>query len=172
MLRPLALSALFLAALAVANLSLAFFGPKALLWNALVFVGLDLTARDSLHDALGRWRLPALAALIAAGGALSWALTLALELSPPFASPERVAAASACSFAAAALLDALLYARLRERPWLERANGSNAPAAALDSALFPLAAFGSLSAESFLAAASAKVAGGLLWSFALRRRRS
>ena len=171
MLRTSALSALFLAALCAANLSLAHFGPKALVWNAFILIGLDLTTRDALHDALGRRRLPVLGALILAGGLLSFALSLLLDLEPPFASAERVAFASAFAFAASASADGVVYWLARRRSWFERVNASNVPSAALDSVLFPLLAFGRLSASLVLTAACAKVAGGLLWSWALRGRR-
>jgi hypothetical protein len=44
---------LYLAAIVAANLSVAAGGPKAAILNALLFIGLDLTMRDLLHD---RWR--------------------------------------------------------------------------------------------------------------------
>ena len=58
--------ALYLVAIVLANLSVAAFGPSVVVFNAFLFIGLDLTARDQLHEA---WRndnlLPKMAALIA-----------------------------------------------------------------------------------------------------------
>ena len=59
---------MYLVAIILANLTVATFGPNMVIINAFLFIGLDLTARDRLHDT---WRgnnlLPKMAALIAAG---------------------------------------------------------------------------------------------------------
>jgi hypothetical protein len=57
------LIALYLAAIVAANLSVAYFGPASTIVNAFLFIGLDLTARDRLHDA---WH----------GRGLAWKMTL------------------------------------------------------------------------------------------------
>ena len=58
--------ALYLAAVVAANLSVAAFGPAASIVNAFLFVGLDLTARDRLHDSWrGRQLWPRMALLMA-----------------------------------------------------------------------------------------------------------
>ena len=44
---------LYLVAIVLANLSVATFGPTVVIINAFLFIGLDLTARDQLHEA---WR--------------------------------------------------------------------------------------------------------------------
>lgn len=153
----------YLAAVVAANLSVAHFGPSAAVFNAFALIGLDLVARDRLHD---RWRgralWPKMLALIATGGLISW-------LVAPGAA--RVAEASTAAFVAAALVDALAYHSLRRLPWFERANGSNLSSAAVDSLVFPTLAFGGLSWAVTLAQFSAKVAGGLVWTLVLRRRR-
>ena len=43
---------LYLVAIILANLSVAHFGPSVAVVNAFLFIGLDLTARDALHE---RW---------------------------------------------------------------------------------------------------------------------
>jgi hypothetical protein len=64
------LVAAYLAAIVAANLSIAHWGPKAAVYNAFLFIGLDLVTRDRLHD-LWRGRLIRnMAALIATGSAL------------------------------------------------------------------------------------------------------
>ena len=75
------------------------------------------------------------------------------------------------AFGAAAIADALTYHFLRHRPWYERANQSNIVAAAVDSVVFlSLWPFGFVFATAFSLFA-AKVAGGVVWAFALRRKR-
>lgn len=44
---------LYLVAIVLANLSVAQFGPSVTILNAFLFIGLDLTARDKLHEV---WR--------------------------------------------------------------------------------------------------------------------
>lgn len=153
---------LYLAAIVAANLSVAHFGPSSSVINAFLFIGLDLTARDGLHD---RWQHRNLwrkmTMLIGAGSALSWLVNH---------NAGRIAAASFVSFAMAGAADALLYHRLRERPRLERVNGSNLLSAFVDSLAFPVLAFGWppmlwICAGQFVA----KFCGGLLWSWLLFR---
>ena len=45
-----ALAALYLAAIVVANLTVALGGPGLAVVNALLWIGLDLVLRDRLHD--------------------------------------------------------------------------------------------------------------------------
>lgn len=157
----LALVALFLAAIVAANLSAEHWGPQASIYNAFAFIGLDLTLRDRLHDALGGRRL-ALAAVVAAGALVSWLVNR---------DAGDVAVASCVAFAAAFTIDAVVYELLHRRPWLERANASNVPAAAADSLIFPTLAFGGLVWFVTFAQFCAKVAGGLVWSLVLAHRR-
>jgi uncharacterized PurR-regulated membrane protein YhhQ (DUF165 family) len=160
------LVAIYLSAIIAANLSISEWGAEAAVYNAFLFIGLDLATRDALHD-LWRGRLIRnMAALIAAGSALSYALALALG-SGPFVG--RIAFASAVAFGAAALADSLLYHLLRDRPWYERANQSNIAGAAVDSlvfvALWPFGFQFTLAATLFFA----KVAGGVCWAFVLAK---
>lgn len=151
----------YVGAIVAANLSVAAFGPWMSPVNSLVLIGLDLTLRDSLHD---RWRGPMLwprmAALIAAAGMVSYLLNPAAG---------RVAAASTISFCVAGLVDAAAYHTLRFRPWMQRANGSNAAGAVADSIMFPAIAFGGFMPGVAALQFVAKVAGGAGWAWALRR---
>jgi hypothetical protein len=157
------LVSLYLAAIVAANLSLAYFGPVSAPINAFLFIGLDLTTRDALHDRWQGRRLPAyMTALVVAGSLLSWMLNR---------DAGRIALASALSFGIAFTADALVYQRARRRPWLQRVNASNLTAAALDSLVFPLIAFGGLNWRLTGALFVAKVAGGFLWSLLLARFR-
>lgn len=151
----------YIAAIVAANLSVATFGPSAVIVNAFLLIGLDLTSRDRLHDAWHgnglRWKM---ALLIAAGGALSYLLN---------AGAAQIAIASTIAFAVAAAGDAITYALLEDRSRSVRVNGSNVVGAALDSLLFPTLAFGSLLPLVVLGQFAAKVAGGFLWNLLLRR---
>lgn len=156
----------YLAAIVAANLSIAHWGPKAAVYNAFLFIGLDLVTRDRLHD-LWRGRLIRnMALLIAAGSALSYVLGQWLGTGPFVA---RIALASAIAFGAAATADALAYHYLRKRDWYERVNGSNIVGAGVDSLVFvALWPFGFQFTYAFTLWA-AKVAGGVTWALILKR---
>ena len=115
----------YLVSIVTANLLVAWLGPWIVPINAFVLIGLDLVIRDKLHDAWRRRHLwPKMMGLILTGSALSW-----------LCSPQagRVAIASAIAFALAGATDAATYHLLRRRSRLIRANGSNLPAALVDS---------------------------------------
>jgi queuosine precursor transporter len=153
---------LYLSAVVAANLLVSHLGPGASVVNAFVFIGLDLSSRDRLHE-LWRGRLlwPCMLALIAAGGLVS----LLLGGSP------RIALASCVAFVLAGIADTHTYSTLEHRPWLWRANGSNLVAAAVDSLCFPLLAFGWPPLWSVvLGQFGSKIAGGALWSVLLQQR--
>lgn len=154
---------MYLAAIVAANLSVAAFGPAVAIVNAFVFIALDLTARDRLHEAWqGRGLAWKMTALIAAGSALSYALNAA-------AGP--IALASLIASGVSAALDALCYHLLRGRVYLVKVNGSNVVAAAADSLIFPALAFGfPLLWWIMLGQFVAKVAGGAIWAWLLRPR--
>jgi uncharacterized PurR-regulated membrane protein YhhQ (DUF165 family) len=150
--------AVYAAAMTLANLSVAAFGPSISPINAFILIGLDLALRDWLHVRLKVWQM---GALIAATGALTYILNPAAG---------QIAVASACAFTAAALVDWSAFARLRGS-WLFRANGSNVAGAAVDSLLFPAIAFGALMPHIVAMQFVAKVAGGALWAWVLRGAR-
>ena len=147
----------YAAAMTLANLSVAAFGPGVSPINAFVLIGLDLALRDWLHVKLKVWQM---GALIAGTATLTFVLDPAAGM---------IAVASACAFSAAALVDWATFARLRGS-WLFRANGSNVAGAAVDSLLFPTIAFGALMPHIVLAQFAAKVAGGAVWAWLLNKR--
>ncbi len=147
---------IYAAAMTLANLSVAAFGPAISPVNAFVLIGLDLALRDWLHVRLKAWQM---LALICAAGALTYLLNPAAG---------KTSVASSAAFTAAALVDWATFARLRGS-WLMRANGSNAAGAAVDSLIFPTLAFGVLMPHIVLLQFVAKVAGGALWSWVLAR---
>jgi hypothetical protein len=147
---------MYLTAVVLANLTVAAFGPKMVIINAFLFIGLDLTSRDRLHDA---WRGNRLAlkmtGLIAAGSLLSWFLNR---------DAGQIALASFVAFAAAAVVDAVVYHLLGKYPRWLRINGSNVPSALVDSLIFPTLAFGSFLWPIVLGQFLAKIGGGFVWS--------
>lgn len=152
---------MYLIAVVAANLSVAYFGPASAVLNAFLFVGLDLTSRDGLHERWhGRHLWPKMCALIAAGSLLSYLLNQ---------EAGRVALASTVSFFVAGLVDAVVYALLARRSRFVRINGSNVLSAAVDSVLFPTIAFGRLMPWVIAGQFAAKVVGGFIWSLILRR---
>lgn len=149
----------YLAAIVAANLSIVYFGPQAAIWNALVFIGLDLTARDNLHEAWhGRQLWLKMAALIATGSLLSWILN---------AGAGRIAVASFAAFGLAGLSDALVYAALGSRSRIVKINGSNVISSIVDSAVF--VAVAGLPWFIVPGQIAAKIIGGIVWSVVLSR---
>lgn len=154
---------MYLAAIVAANLTVAMWGPSMTVVNAFLFIGLDLTARDKLHDAWhGNGLVWKMGALIATGSVLSWLLNQAAA---------QIALASFVAFAAASVVDTVAYHLLRHRVWWQRVNGSNVLSAAVDSVLFPTIAFGALLPVIVLGQFAAKVLGGAVWSWILGKGR-
>lgn len=148
--------AAYAAAMVLANLSVAAFGPWVSPINAFVLIGLDLALRDWLHVRLRAWQM---GTLIAGTGALTYLLNPAAGM---------IAIASSAAFTAAAVVDWATFARLRGS-WMFRANGSNVAGAAVDSLVFPTLAFGALMPQIVLAQFAAKVAGGAVWAWIIGR---
>jgi queuosine precursor transporter len=143
---------IYAAAMTLANLSIAHFGPWISPINAFVLIGLDLALRDWLHVRLRPWQM---LALIASAGAITFVLNPAAG---------KIAVASSVAFTAAALVDWATFARLKGS-WLFRANGSNVAGAAVDSLIFPTLAFGVLMPQIVAMQFIAKVAGGSIWAW-------
>lgn len=151
---------LYLVAIILANLTVAAFGPSMVIVNAFLFIGLDLTARDHLHDSWrGNHLVLKMTALIAAGSFLSWVLNR---------NAAQIAIASFVAFASAAIVDAIIYHFLGKYPRWLRINGSNIPSALVDSIIFPTLAFGAFLWPIVLGQFLAKVLGGFAWSMVFR----
>lgn len=148
---------IYAAAMTLANLSIAAFGPSVTPINAFILIGLDLALRDWLHVRLKPWQM---GALIACTGLLTYTLNPDAGM---------IAIASSVAFTTAALVDWATFTRLRGS-WLYRANGSNVVGAAVDSLLFPTIAFGALMPGIVAAQFVAKIAGGALWVWLLSKR--
>ena len=155
--------AMYLVAIVLANLSSAHFGPVASIANAFLFIGLDLTARDKLHEAWHKRRIiPKMAVLIAAGSLISYVLNRDAGI---------IAVASFVAFACAAIVDTITYQVLIKRSYLVKVNGSNVLGAAVDSLIFPTVAFGGFMPRVVLGQFAAKVAGGAVWAYLLDNMR-
>ena len=146
---------IYAAAMTLANLSIATWGPWVSPINAAVLIGLDLALRDWLHMRLKMWQM---GALISVTGILTYLLNPAAG---------QIAVASAVAFTAAAVVDWSVFVRL-PGSWLRRANGSNIAGAAVDSLIFPTLAFGVLLPHIVALQFIAKVAGGAFWAWALK----
>jgi len=149
---------IYAAAMTVANLLVAKFGPSITPINAFVLIGLDLALRDWLHVRFKVWQM---GALIAATGALTYALNPTAGI---------IAIASAASFTAAAVVDWSVFSKLNGS-WLRRANASNVAGAAVDSLLFPTIAFGALMPHIVAMQFVAKVVGGAVWTWIFNLKR-
>jgi len=152
---------MYLLAAVLANLSSAYFGAYASILNAFLFIGLDLTARDKLHDAWqGRYLWFKMFALIALGSGISYLLNRNAGM---------IAIASLAAFGVAGLVDAIVYQYLHDKKWMVRVNGSNIFSAMADSLVFPTIAFGGFLPLIVLAQFAAKVSGGFIWSWIIAK---
>ena len=151
---------IFLVSIVLANLSVAHFGPKMVIINAFVLIGLDLTLRDKLHESWhGRRLALKMLGLIMVSGIITYLLNQGAG---------RIALASVLAFTGAMLVDVVIYQWLYKKPMLIKMNGSNVGSALTDSILFPTIAFGSIMPWIILGQFAAKVVGGFLWSLVLR----
>jgi uncharacterized PurR-regulated membrane protein YhhQ (DUF165 family) len=152
---------LYLVAIVAANLIIAHFGASATIIVAFVFIGLDLTIRDRLHDKWGAHLKRNMVLLIIAGAVLSFALNhQALS----------IAIASCIAFGLSEATKAIGYHWLRKRPYMTRVNIANIAAATVDSVLFPTIAFGAFIPLVIIGQLVAKVFGGYVWTLILRRK--
>lgn len=153
--------AMYLIAIVLANLFVAWFGPKVVIVNAFVLIGLDLTARDGLHEAWHNkgltWKM---GLLIGTGSLLTWLLD---------SGAGQVALASFVAFTGAGIMDTVIYELLHDRIRLVKINGSNVGGALTDSVLFPTIAFGNFMPLIILGQFGAKVLGGFLWSLVISK---
>lgn len=149
--------ALFAATIIAANLLVAQFGPAITPVLAFVLIGLDLALRDWLHLRLKPWQM----------GALILGTSGVTYLVNPAA--QTIAIASAVSFCFAALADWLVFVRI-PGSWFKRSVSSNVAGAAVDSLLFPTLAFGVLMPQIVVAQFAAKVLGGAVWAWLLKRK--
>ena len=145
---------MYLLAAVLANLSVAYFGPSSTIVNAFLFIGLDLTARDKLHDAWqGKSLWGKMFLLIAVGSGISYLLNRNAGM---------IAIASLTAFGVAGVVDAVIYQFLHDKKWMVKVNGSNLFSALADSLVFPTIAFGGFLPLIVLGQFAAKVTGGFI----------
>jgi uncharacterized PurR-regulated membrane protein YhhQ (DUF165 family) len=147
---------IYAAAMTIANLSVAAFGPAITPINAFLFIGLDLALRDLLHTKINKIQM---LILILATSLLTYLLAPSAAL---------IAFASAASFCAAALVDWFIFTK-SSGSWFKKSNKSNIGGAAVDSVLFPTIAFGALLPHIVLMQFMAKILGGLFWSWLIAK---
>lgn len=153
------IAAIYIAVICAANLLVAHFGPWITPINAFVLVGLDMVLRDILHELYGLIRSVLLSAV---AGVISYAINPAAGI---------IAIASVVAFVAASVANAWVYQLLISKPWLKKSNAGNIAAAAVDSGLFPVIAFGAFMPGIVIGQFMAKVGGGFVWSMLLRKLR-
>lgn len=152
---------LYLIVIVSANLLISHFGKSAVYWVSLLLIGFDLTARDRLHEA---WQMQGLVwkmgLLIFIGSLLTWGINK---------DAEQIAKASMIAFACAAGADTIIYQLLHKYGYFVKVNGSNIVSAAIDSLVFPTIAFGGFLPIITFGQFMAKVVGGAVWAWAIRK---
>lgn len=153
---------LYLMAIVLANLSTTYFGVYASIINSFLFIGLDLTARDKLHEAWHKNGLVLkMTGLIATGSLISFIINH---------NSGMIAIASFVAFMLAAIVDTITYQILYKHIYLIKVNGSNILSALTDSIVFPTIAFGGFMPLVTLGQFAAKVLGGFVWSILLKSK--
>lgn len=156
---------LALAGITAANLLVNHYGPSSTPYVAFALIGLDIAARDRLHlNVHGIYRWLTIGSLIVCGSVITYLVNQ---------NAGDVALASVCAFAAAMVVDSLVFEAARPLDAHRRVNLSNVFAAATDTLIFFWLAFpGPLSLIPFaliFGQWTAKVAGGAIWGFLLVR---
>lgn len=151
----------FLSAIVLANLSSTYFGPVASPINAFLFIGLNITLRDRLHEHwYGSRLMLKTVGLISAGSLITYLLNQDSVM---------ICIASITAFSAAMATDFIIYEALIKKSRFVKVNGSNVGSSVVDSVIFPTIAFGWMPwviAAQFLA----KFIGGYIWFLALNRK--
>lgn len=155
------ISAIYIASMVLANMTLLWFGPWFSSINAFLLIGLDMVLRDKLHDS---WQGNNL--YLRMFGLISVAAIVTFMLNP---ASLTIAVASVSAFVVAMLLDTVIYNFLIKKKWLIRSNASNIGSSLADSLVFPTVAFGSIMPSIILMQFFAKVAGGFLWSLVIKK---
>lgn len=152
--------AIYICAIVVANLLVAWLGPWFSPINAFILIGLDLSLRDKLHE---KWKNDKLifkmGTLIVSASVISYLLNPAMGV---------IAFASFIAFALAMITDSIVYFYLKNHSWIIRSNGSNVAGSLVDSITFPTIAFGALMPEIILLQFFAKIFGGGIWSYCFK----
>lgn len=155
--------AIYLLAIVDANLLIAWLGPSYMPIVGFLFIGLDFTSRDKIHDVWnGRGLVWKMGLLIASGSLITYLLNR---------NAGQIAVASFAAFAFAALLDTFFYHLMLDDDYIKRVNTSNFIASIADSFVFPTIAFGGFMPLAIFLQLVAKIGGGFLWSLILQNRK-
>lgn len=147
---------IYLCSIIAANLLSATYGPVISVLNSFLFIGMDMTIRDRLHDKWEHKNLKTkMALLIMTGSVLSYAINR---------DAANIAIASTVAFCLSMVADYLAYSALAGKHRFFRINGSNVVSSAVDSYVFPLIAFGSVMPLIVVGQFLAKTLGGFVWS--------
>jgi queuosine precursor transporter len=152
---------LYLAAIVASNLVVAHWGQAALIFTAWILIPFDFVARDVLH---GRWKGRSLYLRIITLMIVGGAITVAMNTGALW-----VAIASVLTFSVGVALNTLLYEVWWDKPRLRRMIYSNTAVSLVDSLMFPLLAFGSLSISLSIAQFLSKAAGSFVWASVVNR---
>lgn len=161
--RILVVALLYLVAIVAANLTTTHYAklghPEVSVYTALGLIAFDFVARDLLHDwTRGLERVVVIGSLVLLGSLISYEIN---------ADAATIAKASAAAFAAAMLIDSIVYHAARYWVWFERSNVSNVAGAIVDSAVFC-----SIAGFPFVVGfgqTTAKIAGGVVFALLLER---
>jgi hypothetical protein len=152
---------IYLIAIVAANMIITKYGPSMSIVTAFIFIGLDLTSRDHLHETWkGEKLFLKMGLLIGTGSIISWFINR---------SSGQIALASFLSFAVSGGIDSIVYHILKNKTRFIKINGSNVFGSAFDSVLFPTIAFGVFMPIIILGQFFAKVFGGIIWFYILNR---
>ena len=150
---------LYLVAIVLANLSVTYFGAVASIYNALILIAFDLTARDGLHELWKNNNLwLKMFILIATGSLISYMLNSNAMI---------IAIASLSAFAMAGFADTVIYYLLEGKHKLIKMNGSNVVSGTIDTAVFVIIA--GLPLWVIPAQIIAKIVGGAFWSVVISK---
>jgi len=151
------LIALYASAIIAANLIVAHFGAVSSIYNSFFLIGFDLALRNYLSFKLNKKQM---AAMIVGTGVLSYAINPASGM---------IAIASGVAFVFASIVDWLVF-NTATGNWLKRNFFGNSAGALIDSIVFPTIAFGGLMPAIVAAQFAAKVFGGTLWGYLIKKR--
>jgi len=136
-------------------------GPYIMPIVAFIFIGVDITLRDKIHERWARkglwWKM---GFLICGGSLLSWVT---------YPEAGQVALASALAFCGAGIVDTFIYHIVRKKSRRAAIHTSNVGSAAIDSLIFPFVAFGILALPIIAMQFAAKVAGGSIFEVVWHR---
>jgi len=151
------LIAIYAFAIIAANLIVAYFGPIASIYNSFFLIGLDLALRNYLSCKLDKRQM---LMMIVGTGLLSYLINPASGM---------IAIASCVAFVLASLVDWIVF-NTATGNWFKRNFFGNSAGALIDSIVFPTIAFGGLMPAIVAAQFAAKVLGGTLWGYLIKKR--